>query len=498
MRSRLKRSLLAAILLAISIANNLRAQTTNSGGLTGVITDQSSAVVPNAMVEIRDEAKGTIQTTKSDREGVYRFFFLAPAKYLLTVTHDGFRKQSRKVNVQLGPPATVNLTLEIAKGSSEITVKDGVPLIQAENGDVSATMNQKQVSEVPNPGNDITYIVQTAPGVVMNTDDAVSLGFNFSILGMPGNSYLYTMDGVNNNDNALKTAVFGALGLVIGQNQIQEATVVTTGYSGQFGGAAGGNIDYLTKSGSNVLHGNAQYYWNGRILNANDWFNNALGYPRLFDNANQWAGSLGGPIKKDKLFFFFDVEGLRLSIPQISFVSIPSIEFEAATIANIDSIANNNSDPRHLTSATDAFYKKIFNLYNAAPGTRQVFYGLNSNDPTGCTGFIGPKTASGQLGLDLPCARYFLASRVPQNTDTLVSGRLDWVIGQSDNAFFRLQHDNGIGATFVDFINPIFDGQFQVSQWQASVTETHTFGSSAASQFLVGISRFGTRTLTQR
>jgi len=420
---------------------------------------------------------------------VYRFFFLAPAKYLLTVTHDDFRRKSRAVNVQLGPPATLNLTLEIAKASSEITVRDDVPLIQAENGDVSATMNLKQISEVPNPGNDLTYIVQTAPGVVMNTDDAVNLGFNFSILGMPGNSYLYTMDGVNSNDNSLNTGVIGALGLVIGQNQIQEATVVTTGYSGQFGGAAGGNINYLTKSGSNVLHGNAQYYWNGRISNANDWFNNAFGNPRPFDNANQWAGSLGGPIKKDKLFFFFDTEGVRLSIPQISLVQIPSLEFESATIANIDSVANNNSDPRHLTSATDVFYKQIFNLYNAAPGTRQVFYGLNANDPTGCTGFVGPKTSSGQLGVDLPCTRYFLATRVPQNTDTLVSGRLDWNIGQNDHAFVRLQHDSGIAGS-VSFINPAFDGEFEMSQWQAYLTETHTFGTSAASQFLVGISRF--------
>jgi hypothetical protein len=107
--------LFAGVLLAIPIANHLHAQTTTSGGLTGVITDQSSAVMPNAIVEISDEARGTTRTTKTDREGVYRFFFLAPAKYLLTVTHDDFRKQSRAVNVRLGPPATLNLTLEPAE-----------------------------------------------------------------------------------------------------------------------------------------------------------------------------------------------------------------------------------------------------------------------------------------------------------------------------------------------------------------------------------------------
>src|SRR5437867_9756087 len=165
---------------------------------------------------------------------------------------------------------------------------------------------------------------------------------------LPGFSYLHTIDGMNDNDNAFNLSQIGALILLLGQNQVQEGTVVSTGYSGQFGGAAGGNINYITKSGSNEFHGNAQYHWNGRVLNANDWFNKAFGNPRPFSIANQWAGSFGGPISKNKLFFFFDTEGLRLLIPQIFPVTIPSPEFEVATIANIDS----RFGP---TSASDAF-----------------------------------------------------------------------------------------------------------------------------------------------
>src|SRR5438128_2112516 len=220
-------------------------------------------------------------------------------------------------------------------------------------------MNQKQISELPNPGNDLTYVVQTAPGVVMNTD--VQGGANFSILGMPGFSYLHTMDGMNDNDSGYNLSQVGALILLLGQNQIQEATVVSTGYSGQFGGAAGGNINYITKSGGNRFHGNAQYYWNGTVFDANHWFAKALGKPRPFSIANQWAASLSGPIKKDKLFFFADTEGLRIVVPQPSFVTIPSPEFETATITNIDSTFG-------LNSASDAFYRKIFNLYKNAPG----------------------------------------------------------------------------------------------------------------------------------
>ena len=154
----------------------LNAQTTASGALAGVVTDQSMAVIAEAEVEIRDDAKGTTQSTRTDREGVYRFFFLAPGAYRLTVRHAGFREVKRTVKVLLGPAVSVNITLEIAEASSEITVTDEAPLIHAENGDASAAVAQQQISEVPNPGNDLTYIVQTTPGVVMNTDTPNSHG----------------------------------------------------------------------------------------------------------------------------------------------------------------------------------------------------------------------------------------------------------------------------------------------------------------------------------
>jgi hypothetical protein len=470
--------LLAALFVATSPVNKLNAQTTTSGGLTGVVTDPSHAIVPEAGVEIKDEAKGNVQTTNTDREGVYRFFFLTPSIYTLYVSHAGFQKESRAVNVRLGPPGTVNVTLEIEKATATLNVTEDAPVIQAENGDVSTTMNQKQISEVPNPGNDLTYIAQTAPGAIMNTDSQG--GFNFSILGMPGTSYLFTIDGMNNNDNGVNQSLTGALGLALGQNQIQEATVVTTGYSGQFGGAAGGNINYITKSGSKEFHGNAQYYWNGRALNANDWFNKESGNPRPFDVANQWAGSLGGPIKKDKLFFFFDSEGMRLVLPDLSSVVIPSPQFETATIANIDTAVNSAGLLRFgPNSATDTFYRKIFSLYNAAPGANHASTGGQdpTSDPTGCTGFMG-------LPEGVPCALNFLSSRSRPSSDTLTAGRFDWNAGKNDRAFLRIQYETGSGAFFTDPISPLFDADYIAPTWQGQLLETHTFGSSAASQFL--------------
>ena len=263
----------------------------------------------------------------------------------------------------------------------------------------------------------------------------------------------------------------GALGLLLGQNQIQEATVVSIGYSGQFGGASGANINYITKSGGNDFHGNAQYYWNGRVLNANNWVTNVLSAPRPFDIANQWAGSLGGPIKKGKLFFFFDTEGLRLLIPQNSLVTIPSLQLENATIANIDSKFGSNS-------ASALLYGKIFSLYNAAPGVASASDGDFIN-PTGC-----PPDFT-LLGVDVPCVRHFISERGLASQDTLTSGRVDWNVSGNDRVFLQIQNDRGHVPVYVDFISPLFDVDGRVPSWQGQVVWTHTFGSSAANQFLL-------------
>jgi hypothetical protein len=460
------------LLLVPCLSNSLNAQTTASGGLTGVVTDPSGAVVPDASVEIKDLSRGSAQSTKTDREGVYRFFFVLPGRYTLMVTMSGFRNESRVANVPLGPPVTVNISLQLTTESSTVRVTGEAPLIQAENGDVSSTMNQKQISEVPNPGNDLSYIAQVAPGMVMNVEN--QFGANFSSLGMPGTSNLFTIDGLNQNDNGTNIPLVGAAFLLLGQNQIQEATVVSIGYSGQFGGAAGANVNYVTKSGSNEFHGNAQYYWNGRVFNANDWFNKQSGNPRPFDIANQWAGSLGGPVKTDKLFFFFDTEGLRLLIPQILPIMIPTSQFETATLNNIDSLFGK-------TSASDAFYRGIFNLYNNAPGAKSATIGSFADSTDGCNGFKGPNG----LGTSVSCAAYFTSQRDRTTDDTLVSGRMDWTPRNEDRAFLRLQYDFGNNSFYDDPISPLFDAIHTQSWWQGELIETHAFSSTAASQFLL-------------
>ncbi len=463
--------ILALFLFSIQNSN---AQTTNSGGLTGLVSDPSQAVVPAAIVELRNNTKGTLQTTKTDGEGVYRFFFLAPGRYALTVSHSGFRQATQEVDVLLGPPGARNVTLEIAGGSTTVKVTGETPLLHAGNGDVSTTVNLTQICQVPNPGNDLTYIAQTAPGAIMNTD-TIGVGYlgNFSILGMPGTSNLFTVNGMSNNNIQVNTNNSGALGMMLGQNEVQEATIVTNGYSAQFGGGAGASINYLTKSGGNTFHGNAAYYWNGSALNANDWIDNAEGNPRPFDIAHQWAASIGGPILKDKLFFFFDTEGVRLVLPFSNAVVLPSAKFESATMANIDSIFG-------PVSASHKFYHQIFNLYNSTPGASLATPG-NFNDPIGCNGWQGP----GGLGTTDACAIHFFENLYHPSSEYILSGRMDWNVGDRDRVFLLVQYDHGDRAVYVDPINSAFNAYARQPWWQGQLSETHTFGPTAANQFLL-------------
>jgi Carboxypeptidase regulatory-like domain len=488
MRFRPLRLLPALFFVAVCASQKLDAQTTTSGALAGIVTDQSGAVVPDSNVEIKDNAKGTTQSSKTDHEGVYQFFFLAPGRYTLTVRHVGFREVKRTVNVLVGPAISVNVALAIAEAHSEMKVTDEAPLLHAENGDVSDTIGQTQISELPNPGNDLTYIAQIAPGAVMNTD---LTGFgSFSLLGMPSTSNRYTVDGL---DITFGTGLpmTGALGLFLGQNQLQEATVVSTGYEGQFGGAAGGNINYVTKSGSNQFHGNVQYYWDGNPLSANNWFLNSFGVAHPTTNANQWAGSFGGPIRKDKLFFFFDTEGLATIVRSLLIVDIPSREFEAATLANIESKFGQDS-------ASASFYRKIFDLYDAARGASSSEPGsFFSSDILGCNGFKGPNG----LGDAVPCLRHFKTLVGRPSQDTVTSGRLDWNIRTADRVFFHVQYNRGTDASAEDPINSAFNSDHHISAWRAQILETHTFGSSGASQFLAAFShsneRFGVKDLSR-
>ena len=249
--------------------------------------------------------------------------------------------------------------------------------------------------------------------------------------------------------------------------------MVNNGYSTQYGGLAGANVNYVTKSGTNSFHGNANYFWNGRAMNANSWFNKQSqigdGDPltpnkQPFVNANQWSAALGGPVIHDKTFFFVDYEGLRVLLPTSTPVNIPSPAFQAATLANIGA-----TQPAQLP-----FYQQMFSLWNGAPGASGAQNVLSGG---GCDGTVA---VPGGV-----CALQFRSTAGNFTHEWLLTGRLDQNIGANDRAYIHFRTDHGLQATYTDPINSVFNAESNQPQYEGQLNETHTFGGNAVNQFIL-------------
>jgi Carboxypeptidase regulatory-like domain len=475
-----------ALLIALSIGSGrLAAQTSTTGDVAGVVSDPSGAVVPDAKVSLKDETKGGVQDSKTNRDGAYRFYLLTPGPYTITVGATGFEGVARHFEVGVGQIATINLTLTMGTATTTVTVTEAAPLLQTDNGDTSTTLTEQQISQVPNPGNDLSYIAQLAPGVVMNTMGGFG---NVEAFGLPATSNLFTMNGMDDNDPFLNLNNSGATNLLLGSNEIQEADVVTNGFSGAYGTFAGINVNYVTKSGGNDFHGNLVYYWTGRAMDATDYITRSEGEDKPFNNANQWAASFGGPIKKDKLFFFINTEGLRVLIPVPQTITVPTVAFEQATVANLNSLGLSASVPyycQNLPSICPGVGPQpnsgigLFNIYNNV---------ANSGNETpvaggGCGG--GQAGVGNAIPAGLQCANQVQEIPINFAPEWQLAGRVDWKIGANDSMFVRAQYDHGTQPSVTDPISPVFNITSDQPEYQGQLVETHTFSPTLVNQFLM-------------
>jgi len=435
--------LLVITLLFVPV--NLAAQSTTTGDVSGVVTDATGAVVPGATAILKSPDTGRTSNAVTNGTGTYRFSLLAPGPYTVTISSPNFNTATVRVNVAVGQATTADVHLQVASAQQTVEVTAEGTLLQADNGNISTTMTQAMIENQPNPGNDLTYLAQTAPGAVMNTQGGYG---NFSTFGLPGTSNLFTSNGMNDNDPFLNLNNSGATNQMLGTNDAQEVTVVNNGYSVEYGGLAGSNVNIVSKQGTNAYHGNAQYFYNWDGLNANNWFNDNTDTPKPHAVANQWAASFGGPIRRDKSFFFVNTEGLYLAIPTSTTVPIPSAAFQTATLASIP-------------AAEMPTYTQIFSLYNNAPGASRAAV---TSDPN---------------------VDQFRSTAGNHTHEWIISGRYDENFGANDRAFIHYRMDRGLQATYTDPLNAAFDIQSYQPQYEGQLNLNHTFGSNAVNQFIL-------------
>src|SRR5580704_5451397 len=253
------------VVFMMTAVASLFGQTATTGDIAGLVTDPAAAVVSGAPITLKNVDTGSLTSTTTNGQGLYNFSFLQPGKYSVSANAAGFQKVIKTVTVILGTSTTVNLQLSLSSRNESVEVSDEVAGVQTEDANLQTNINAQQIALLPNPGNDLSAVALTAPGVVMNTTGgSVFGGGNYEFFGLPSNSNVFTYDGANDNDPYFNINNSGATNLSLGLNDVKETSVVTNGYSGQFGGLAGANINYVSKSGTNSYHGNAEYWWNGR------------------------------------------------------------------------------------------------------------------------------------------------------------------------------------------------------------------------------------------
>jgi hypothetical protein len=306
-------------LLVLSLPNRAFAQLAGSATITGTVTDASGAVVPAADVTIRNTDTGIERKTQTSEAGVYAAAFLAPGHYELQAGKTGFAKVVRKdLTLQVGQTLSINLTMSVQAAQQEVTVTGEAPVVDAEKTEVSQVVSEAAVSNLPIAGRRWDSFVLLTPNVT--TDGTSGL---VSYRGISGLYNSNTVDGANNNQalfsEARGRAVSGAY--VYSMDSIKEYQVSASNYSAELGQAAGGVVNAVTKSGTDGFHGDLFYYLRYPTWNALDPFPKSQGnYSQPIHQWQQFGASVGGPIVKDKLFYFVTYDGSRKVNP-ISYTS---------------------------------------------------------------------------------------------------------------------------------------------------------------------------------
>ena len=382
--------------LALTLAGLLpveaRAQGETTSAIVGQIRDTTNAVVPGATVTIASPETGLRRSAKTDGAGRFNFPQLKPGAYSVKAEAPGFEPQQKENVVSgLGQKQTVDFTLKVGRTNEAVEVDSEAPLINPENANTSTTLNAPALEDLPNPGGDLTYPLQFAPGALINTagsgNDFVggTNGYgNVEFNGLPALSNGYIVDGLETNDPLTNLNSGLSTNLVLGLNSISEATVNTLSYSVDQGRYGASQVNYVTKSGTNQFHGNLYELWNGSLLNAADYFTNATaGNHKPGSTVNHFGGSLGGPIAHDRLFFFFDSEWVRIALPIVTPTIVPSAAFQQYVLQQLSGGSNNRLRV-HAQNENCLFYQQMFKLYGNTIGTATAILGC----PLGGRGWL--------------------------------------------------------------------------------------------------------------
>ncbi len=310
-----------------------------TGTIEGTATDQTGAVLPGVEVTVRNVETGVTRGAQSNDRGIVRVPLLPVGRYDVTAAFTGFREFQRSgVMLTVGQTLTLDIRMTVAGTTAEVSVTEESPLIETSRTQVSSTVDDRAVANLPVNGRNFIDFVLLTPGV---TRDVRTGDISFG--GQRGTLNSIVVDGADNNNTFFGQAAgrtgSGRAPFQFSQDAVQQFQVNSNGYAAEFGRAGGAVVNVVTKSGTNEFHGSVFEFYRDKSLNANDVINKLQNRAKSPYHFNQFGASLGGPIQTDKSFFFFNYDGQRSKIPNLVFLNLPaSTPTDAATQSAIQTL----------------------------------------------------------------------------------------------------------------------------------------------------------------
>ncbi len=479
---------LALVMMSLPFVPRLAAQANATATFSGQITDQTGAVVGGATIKVTDQQTGIVVTRKTSADGNYTVPLLKPGTYSIEVSATGFATMVRKdITLQIQQVAQEDFKMQVGAVEQQVTVEGGAPLLNTATTEIGNVLNQESTQQLPLNGRNFAQlgllVPGTAPGPVGgirtqgNGNETQRAGAEIVADGARGSFNLFMIDGLDDRDQSVGTVkVFPNL------ESIEEFKVQVGNYDAQFA-SGGAVVNVITRSGGNQIHGSAFEFLRNKDLNSRQFFD-AIAPPF---QQNQFGFAVGGPIIRNKTFFFGDYQGLRIHSSSTSILSEPTAAMRAGDFSSYPSTIYNPA------------------TYNASTNTRQPFAGnqipLTAMDPI-ARNLLAVFPLPGLSGV----SNNFRVNNLAAQSEDQYDIRIDQALGANDTMFGRVTH----GSADITFpttpvlingvINPLAFAQGSATAGslrfnhapsaQATLQEIHQFSPSVTNQLALGYTRF--------
>ncbi|HEY4950724.1 MAG TPA: carboxypeptidase regulatory-like domain-containing protein [Candidatus Acidoferrales bacterium] len=499
-----------AMLLLLFLLNAAWADV--GGKITGLVKDQTDAVIAGATVVAANAATGVKQTTKTDEQGNYTFPVLPVGQYVIEVTADGFKPyKTRGFTIDINTALTVDVTMQVSDQNETVTVTDGAAHVETSDTQLGQVINSQQITSIPLNGRSYTDLFATQVGVTPLTTSGAgnsTSGGGFGTVPAAGNAdtgqisingQRESANGFTLNGVSVQETIGQQAGIIPNLDSIAQFRILNSNADAEYGNYSGGLISVVTKSGANQLHGDAFEFLRNTALDARGFFDPG----RSTFQQNQFGGTLGGPIKKDKVFFFVDYQGQR---------TVQGVE---TGIVSVPSLANRAGD---FSDSANTLTGKVNGAFLAQTLANRLGYGVAVGEPfftSGCASntqcvFPGAKLPQSAFGAPASKMLQFIptpnlganefsteANKLRLNDDK-GSGRIDISTARygTFSAYYFADiynldnpYPSGFGGATLPGPNGAFDALSSGSDQMIVLSNTKTFGSNLVNEAHVGYIR---------